>query len=396
MPTNDCSSVTGAAIEDSLHVGPRHEWALFTNREKFDFVVMYDSSSESLGSDNSPLLALTCAIYEKEFRKMLKRMPVLLIGGLDAWKREFGDDEVVEGGGGGEVVAEPKKISGQVPESASISKVPPPPMAIPTPISEPSRYWTPPAQDSRDKTPSIPRKESVRYSLPSRSPMDPSYVNGYVPAIDPPKQVSRKPGMTRPPSNSTSTSRPLPDPGMSASHSTTNGIPSIQYPQYPKALSPTASGSSSYFSPGPFGHVSLPPQASINPSFSRRRSDYVDQSQEAISGISPRPAIDYPELSSRHVLRPPPAAASSAMERQDNRPRMMQQNHPSSLQPGPKPPTIQSDYPVTYWSDTQIGTSGLKNLGNTCYMNATIQCLSATVPFARFFTGKSYSPNLGY
>ncbi|TBU40571.1 hypothetical protein BD309DRAFT_846709, partial [Dichomitus squalens] len=32
------------------------------------------------------------------------------------------------------------------------------------------------------------------------------------------------------------------------------------------------------------------------------------------------------------------------------------------------------------------GTSGLKNLDNTCDMNSTIQCLSATVPFSRFFT----------
>lgn len=55
---------------------------------------------------------------------------------------------------------------------------------------------------------------------------------------------------------------------------------------------------------------------------------------------------------------------------------------------GLQPPRIQSYYPVTYWPDAQIGYSGLKNLGNTCYMNSTIQRLGATVPFARFFTGK--------
>jgi hypothetical protein len=61
----------------------------------------------------------------------------------------------------------------------------------------------------------------------------------------------------------------------------------------------------------------------------------------------------------------------------------------------PPPPRIPSEYPVTYWADVQIGTIGqglgLKNFGNTCYMNSTIQCLSATVPFARFFTGELFA-----
>jgi ubiquitin carboxyl-terminal hydrolase 8 len=381
--------VTGTTIEDSLHVGSRHEWALFTNREKFDLVTICDGSSESFGPANSPLLALFRAIYENEFRKMLKRMPVLLVGGFDAWRREFGDDGVVEDGAIA-VTERPRKMSGPV---ASIATSLLPPVAVPAPISEPSRYWTPPSQDLRDKVSLLPREDAVRYAMPAsaRSTVE---SNGYISPSDPSRQLTRKPNFATRPASTSISSRPLPDPRGSTPQPMLNGTSSIQYPQFQKALSPTASGSSSYSSPGTFGHVSLPPQASINQSLSRRRSDYVDQTQEAVSGISPRPAIDYPQLSSHNIIRPPPVAASSAMERQD-RPRVMQQGHPATPQVGPRPPTIPSDYPVTYWSDIQIGTSGLKNLGNTCYMNATIQCLSATVPFARFFTGMCSSIELG-
>ena len=102
----------------------------------------------------------------------------------------------------------------------------------------------------------------------------------------------------------------------------------------------------------------------------------------------PSRQIDYPELASSQPIRPPPAAASPALERQASRPWLNQQRPSFSLIPAIGPPRISSQYPVVFWGDDKVGVSGLKNLGNTCYANAPLQCLSATIPFAQFFKGE--------
>lgn len=356
-------NASAETIEDSMTVAPPTESVLFQNRDKFELVVLYDASSK-VHDTGGPLSAFVRLMFETALKKMLRNPPMLLIGGLQAWKGEFGDSEVTRS------ASSARRISTSVAENRLSS----------TPV--PLQTSTPPGSTRLQPIANgVSSGDKVPFDLhPQPQLSDTS--NHVLPDIGPVSVIHKSP-MLRPSSTAShnyspsepSSFRSMVIPQSPANNVNTSAVP-ISYPNFSSLSSPHP----------PFTAVSIPPQASINPS--RRRSDYMDGSQSPITALTSRPVIDYPDLP-LPTLRPPPPVASHSSERQDARPRLVHASYSLSTLPQstePKPPVIHSYYPVTYWPDAQITTTGLKNLGNTCYMNATIQCLRATVPFARFFT----------
>lgn len=72
---------------------PSEERSVFSNRDKFEIVVLYDNHSKDLGASNTPLSILNRLIATaRNSQKLLKRQPMLLVGGYNAWRRAFSSD----------------------------------------------------------------------------------------------------------------------------------------------------------------------------------------------------------------------------------------------------------------------------------------------------------------
>lgn len=80
-------------------IAPKHEQGVFSNRDKFDLIVVYDEASTTYGPKDFPLSVLVRLIGEQAIQKMLKRMPMLLVGGMEAWRRDMGGAEIIRGSG---------------------------------------------------------------------------------------------------------------------------------------------------------------------------------------------------------------------------------------------------------------------------------------------------------
>ncbi|KAL8278990.1 hypothetical protein RQP46_008659 [Phenoliferia psychrophenolica] len=319
---------TGYDLESSLTLSPPSELSMFSSRNKYDVIVVYDRASTSIptyappstGSEAQRVLwNLNNAIYEKEFTKSLKRQPMLLKGGWEAWEKKVGSKGIVRDG----VQPQPE----QRPRASSTDDY------------------------ARLEAKKANRKVTVVQGANDLPPRNGGGGQAYDYTLQ----------------------------------SSTSNRPSYPQPHLNGLASSTSSA-----------NFARPPASQAH--------DQSQQSYSPYQSTTPRTSIDYPQLrqplsltqqspttSSRppppipaHALPPTPLARPAAVQ-----PAPMRSSSSFSgvaVSPYATPNTNSSRFANQInFGDDAIGLTGLKNLGNTCYMNSTVQCLSATIPFARYF-----------
>ncbi|GAA99473.1 uncharacterized protein L969DRAFT_93933 [Mixia osmundae IAM 14324] len=355
------NEISSQRLESSLVLSPEIERDAFAKRHTFDLIIFYDRSSSKLPvtppvsastSIDDPariLYNLLTAVYEREFAHPLKRSPMLLIGGWDAWQREIGDRGTV-----GEKLNEP---------------------------SRPAR----PALGNIDINAGRQRSESQ----PSARLPESAYLLGPAPTASDEAAVSIN-----------GREAALYKQGNSSARSSDSSFQDLGY-----FKSHDVSSGSLYGHPSASSPIAIPALAAqrqvVAPAFdafATPTSALLDQSRQPRELIYDRRPIDYPQINRTALSMPqrPPLAAISYNEpmrpqpSRSNTARTFSSFNQSSSQLSPITPGWTDRAMNSNFGDGTVGLTGLKNMGNTCYMNSTIQCLSATIPLARFFKDGSY------
>ncbi|RIA96486.1 hypothetical protein C1645_687798 [Glomus cerebriforme] len=316
-----------------LILSPVREQELFKNRDKFDLVVYHDNDSTynvSSGKFSSPsasngrndvLSYLKSAIYVNDYKKNLKRLPVLLNGGFEAWKRLAGDKWIETSIQSDGAISRDKILSNNDKSKRNGLLIP----------NDNPTSWVENVNNERyglffQQTPSVQSMTNVNYVDHSSNLQN---YNNY--------QITSKIG------------QPL------------SSSP-------PPILSQTNSNGSKV------NPISVTPSTKFGGKLQRRRTIFDNPYYSFSEVDNPDYAPPKPPKPNRE---PPPI--------------------PAPKKPLPQVPESTST-PISDSSFSRlgsgIGSTGLKNLGNTCFMNSIIQCLSGTVPFARYFLDGSYKRHI--
>ncbi|KAL8832376.1 MAG: hypothetical protein Q9191_000295 [Dirinaria sp. TL-2023a] len=314
------SGISAEELEDRLVLSTQSEQTLFERRNEFDLVVYYDQETTSdrflngppTSSDASALRAVHDCLYEFNYYKQLRRRPVLLLGGLEAWVDLVGSQGLAPSHTAAQMGSVQAQLAAKKP-GRPIGRVP---MAS--------------ANSSLEV-----RRRRLREHHPLNADEEKSWL-----------EKARR-----------------------------EEIPSADYSHAQSDSDAESSNSQPEEPPSPFVH-------SYN-EFLRKFPEPSGMRQSMMTSVRllppPPPTRMAPSMPSV-PSRPPPAVPRPSYSGVSEREAL--HSSPTSRQSSAQLP-LYTPRAVSY--NRKLPRTGLVNFSVTCYMNATIQCLMATLPLSHFF-----------
>ena len=308
------SGLSAEELEETLVVSPTIEQDCFERRNEFDLVVYYDQSTESdfflsgppANSGAFAMRALHDTIYEFSYSKSLRRRPVMLRGGLDAWTDLVGH--------GGLVTSQTAALIGSTRSRRSVARPGRPIGRVPMANSNLMEVRRRRLREYREQKPLNADEEKSWRETARNEEVEPAEFHSDGDA-DSNYSYSEEPPFVR------------------------------SYEEFLKKFPEPSAMQQSMTVP-------LPPPPS-------------------------RPPPSMPSIPSRPAPAAPRPSYSGVSERASS------QISPTSRLPLSAQPPLYTSRTITHY--LKLPRTGLVNRSVTCYMNATIQCLLATIPLSEFF-----------
>lgn len=365
-------------LQERLIYSPEHEVEMFSRRDEFDYVVYYDqktiNSSFLVGSPAdcpSPhLRSLHDSLHEFSRDKPLKdgRPPIFLVGGLEAWVRSMGPSALATSRTSMSTAQDGSRFEEKVATQEKPARTK---LVRRHPTFNPNSNWEVRMKRLHDFK-SLSEEESRLWAKKAREEE--------LRSISPPHEDSPSP----------SEERDLDD--------INRGVESMNVVHsyndfFHKNLDPSSNSRQSMVSSSAAPKPQYQPYQPYSPKIDTFRPSSHSLPPSLLPATVPSPPR--PHSSSQLYphppppSRPPPAVPRTKYSGVSNVERVQA---PLARQTSAhNAPVYEKRSPI---DGLPLPRCGLPNLGNTCYMNSVIQCLSGTVPLSRFFVDDTFRQHL--